>query len=411
MAVPARKPGLRVVLYSHDSVGLGHTRRNLAIAHALSRELPAGTGHRVSGLLITGERSATSYPCPPGWDWVVMPGISKEPDGYSPRTLDVGMTRLMGVRSSVIDGVLQSFRPHLMVVDRHAFGVDGELTGPLERLKRSRPSCRIVLGLRDVLDAPEVAQREWKGIGADRVGAVFDELWVYGDPSVHDPLETGELPLELADRVRYTGYLADGRDTARAPQPGPDAHPAAPYVLTMAGGGADGFALTAQAARAPVPAGHWHLIVTGPQMPDSQRAEVRALAGGAADVLTSVPDGLACLRGAAAAVVMGGYNTVCEALSTATPTLVVPREAPRTEQLIRATSLLARDAVDLMRQRDATPAGLGVWLRTAVGHGAHADRTRTGRRSLDTGGLARVVEHARRLTTTDTLEELDHVIA
>lgn len=409
MAAPARRPGLRVVLYSHDSVGLGHTRRNLAIAHALSRGLPYGTGLRVSGLLITGERSATSYPCPPGWDWVVMPGITKEPGGYSPRTLDVGMDRLMGVRSSVIDGVLQAFRPHLMVVDRHAFGVDGELTVPLERLKRSRPSCRIVLGLRDVLDAPDVARREWAGVGADRVGEAFDELWVYGDPAVHDPLETGELPLELAARVRYTGFLADGRGPQSAPEAG--ASPAQPYVLTMAGGGSDGFALTALAARAAVPAGHRHIIVTGPQMPAEQRAEVRSLARGDAEVRTSVPDGLVYLRSASAAVVMGGYNTVCEALSTTTPALIVPRESPRTEQLIRAAKLLDRGAADVLRQRDVTSAALGGWLRAAVATAGPAERARAARRGLDTGGLARVVEHARRLTTTDTHEELNRVIA
>ncbi|MDQ1623637.1 MAG: hypothetical protein QOH19_2055, partial [Actinomycetota bacterium] len=31
---------LRIVLYSHDSVGLGHVRRNLALAHALNNQLP-----------------------------------------------------------------------------------------------------------------------------------------------------------------------------------------------------------------------------------------------------------------------------------------------------------------------------------------------------------------------------------
>ncbi|WP_102159025.1 glycosyltransferase family protein [Zhihengliuella halotolerans] len=410
MAAPDQRPGLRVVLYSHDSVGLGHTRRNLAIAHALSRELPAVTGHRVSGLLITGERSATGYPCPAGWDWVVMPGISKDPGGYSPRTLDVGMPRLMDVRSSVIDGVLQAFRPHLVIIDRHAFGVDGELAGPLERLRRDRPSCRLVLGLRDVLDAPEVAQREWGALGVDRVARRFDELWVYGDPAVHDPLETGELPLELADRIRYTGFLAHGRDSEPAASSAP-AFLDRPYVLTMAGGGADGFALTAAAARAPAPAGHRHLVVTGPQMPADQRENVRALAGADAEVLASVPDGLACLRGAAAAVVMGGYNTVCEALSTTTPTLVVPRESPRAEQLIRASSLHARGAVDLLRQSEAGPAAIGEWLRNAVVSGTGSARTRAGRRGLDTTGLDRVVDFARRLATNDNRQELNRVIA
>ena len=44
---------IRVALYSHDSVGLGHTRRNLAIAHALAEELPRHTGRSATGLLLT----------------------------------------------------------------------------------------------------------------------------------------------------------------------------------------------------------------------------------------------------------------------------------------------------------------------------------------------------------------------
>ena len=57
---------LRIALYSHDSLGLGHTRRNLAIAQALSDALPELTGRTLSGMLITGERTATSYRCPEG---------------------------------------------------------------------------------------------------------------------------------------------------------------------------------------------------------------------------------------------------------------------------------------------------------------------------------------------------------
>ncbi|GAA1342473.1 hypothetical protein [Arthrobacter roseus] len=45
---------LRVILYSHDSQGLGHTRRNLAIADALATRLPALLNRKVTGLLLSG---------------------------------------------------------------------------------------------------------------------------------------------------------------------------------------------------------------------------------------------------------------------------------------------------------------------------------------------------------------------
>ena len=39
----------RIVLYSHDALGLGHLRRNLALAHQLAHDLPRLTGAGVTG--------------------------------------------------------------------------------------------------------------------------------------------------------------------------------------------------------------------------------------------------------------------------------------------------------------------------------------------------------------------------
>lgn len=396
------EPGLRVALYSHDSVGLGHTRRNLAIAHALAGRLPAATGRPVSGLLMTGERTATGFDCPTGWDWVVMPGISKDGGRYTPRTLGVDMGRLREVRSSLIDGTLGAFQPHLVVIDRHAFGVDGELEAPLWRLRRDRPGCRIVLGLREVLDDAATASSEWDRMGTDRIRGLFDEIWVYGDPVVHDPVASGEVPADLADLVRFTGYLSAGRHAG---------HPAAaerPYLLSMAGGGSDGYALTAAAAAAPVPPGYRHLVVTGPQMAPEARRKVEAAAGTRTRVLPSVPDGLSYIHGAAATVAMGGYNSLCEILSSGTPALIVPRETPRTEQLIRARALQGRGAVDLLRTTEATPAALGRWLAAAADRGTIQTSARL---RLDLHGLDAVARHAARLVDTPVGKETLHATA
>jgi predicted glycosyltransferase len=47
-------------------------------------------------------------------------------------------------------------------------------------------------------------------------------------------------------------------------------------------------------------------------------------------------------------VTMGGYNTVCELLSQKKVSLIVPREKPRREQLIRAQVLQQRELVDYL---------------------------------------------------------------
>jgi predicted glycosyltransferase len=53
------------------------------------------------------------------------------------------------------------------------------------------------------------------------------------------------------------------------------------------------------------------------------------------------------LIGAADLVIsMGGYNTLCEILSQHTPALIIPRETPRKEQLIRAEKLGEQGLID-----------------------------------------------------------------
>jgi predicted glycosyltransferase len=371
----------RIALYSHDSIGLGHVRRNLAIAHALSSTLPALTGETVSGLLITGQSAATTFPVPDGWDWLVVPGLTRGVDGYESRHL-IGMPELTSMRGNIVRVALRDFAPDLMIVDRHALGVHRELEGALAALRSRRPECAIVLGLREVLDRRSVAAAEWKNLGgAAAIRRLFDAVWVYGDPAIHDAVATGEIPAALADLVTHTGYLSTGRPLGRA------SHGDEPFVLTMLGGGSDGRDLALAAASASVPAGYGHVVVTGPQMPDRHRAEIRAAAPPGTSVVRSVPDALALTRKASAVVCMGGYNTVNEVMSTSVAALVVPRVNRRQEQAIRAAALAAHGLIETVPQAEVTPELLGDWFA------ANAGRT-VERVGVDLDGLAHLGRHA-----------------
>ncbi|MDQ3526588.1 MAG: glycosyl transferase family 28 [Actinomycetota bacterium] len=385
MSVDTEDP-IRVLLYSHDSQGLGHIRRNLALAHALAQQLPQQTGRPVTGLLLTGVGHAASAELPDGFDVVVLPGVCKGQSGYRPRHVQMPMAELIDVRGQMLGAVIGGFRPDLVIIDRHAHGVDGELQAALARLRRDQPRASVVLGLREVLDSPAVAIEEWARLGDPQVlRDTFDEIWVYGDPEVHDPRASGEVPLALRDLVRFTGYLAAGRRATPSAEPD-----VAPYLLTMVGGGSDGQALCRIAVRAPVPAGYRHLIVTGPQMPQAERRQIERSAGPRTQVVDAVPDGLTTIRGASAVIAMAGYNTTCEIMSTDTPALLVPRETPRMEQRIRAEGLSRIGAVEVCRQPDLTAERLGRWMADAVGRQAP-------RRGIDLRGLSAVVRRAARL--------------
>lgn len=374
-----------MVLYSHDSVGLGHVRRNLVLAHALNNQLPGLMGRPVTGLLITGTSLAPAFQAPEGWDWVLLPEVRKTPEGYRPRNLSVSMPELVSLRSRLLEAALAGIRPHLVIVDRHATGVHRELEPALRRVRTAGP-VRVVLGLREILDSPEVAAAEWaRHGGPGLVKALFDAIWVYGDPAVHDPVTAGEIPFSLRALIRYTGYLATGRPaiSGTSCMPGP-------YCMTTVGGGSDGHALASMAVAAPVPAGLGHLVIAGPQMPLEQLNDLRRRARPGVKVVTAVDDVVFHLRHAAAVISMGGYNTVCEIMSTNVPALIVPRTQSRAEQRIRASSLAGAGYLEQRELAALTPEFLAGWLATRFG--TTVDRHRA---ALD--GLIRVPQLAAEL--------------
>lgn len=376
---------ITVVLYSHDSVGLGHARRNRALAYALAADLPRRTGHPVRGLLIAGHPDATADSLPPGWDWLVLPGFARTAEGYASRNLDVSNGRLSALRRSTAAAAITAMSPDLFIADRHPFGVDGELLDSLEWLRSQGTRC--VLGMREVLDSPAAAQTEWDRIGGASAAAQFYQaVWVYGDPSVYNPIITGEIPQPLATRTRFTGYLSHGRPTdelcdssVRAPKP---------YVLSMVGGGSDGGRLALAAAQARVPAGHRHIILTGPQMPQQDHASVERAVAASPDaaqiqVTRLAPHVPALVREAAAVVSMAGYNSTAEIMATTTPALLVPRATRRAEQPRRAQALAAVGAVDTLALEELSAKALSRWLVDAV-------TRRCDRGAVDLDGLTRI---------------------
>lgn len=384
-----------IALYSHDSVGLGHARRNRALAYALADQLPALLGGPVRGLLLAGHPDAGRDPLPEGWDWLILPGLTRGPAGLVPRRLGLATDQLRDLRSATIDAALRVLDPDLFIVDRHPFGMDGELR-PVLRNLRDR-GCVTVLGLREVLDAPRVAASEWAQLGdAEHIAEHLDAVWIYGDDRVYDPRLTGELPEPLARIAVATGYLGRGRPPAR-PLPAGRAQPVPPppFVLTVLGGGSDGAQLARLAARAELPSGHRHLLITGPQMPAEDIEAVRRLAADtSADttVARSAHDVPELIAEAAAVVCMGGYNTLAEVMVTSTPALVVPRNRRRQEQPRRAQALAAAGAIDTVPADSLTAACITAWWQEAV-------TTRTSRDGIDLDGLAIVPQRAADLIT------------
>jgi len=355
--IPRRLDDARVLIYSHDTFGLGHLRRCRAIAHAL-----VGRFKGISVLILSGSPVIGSFEFRARVDFVRIPGVIKLKDGsYTSLGLHIDLDQTMAMRAAIIRQTAEVFRPDLFLVDKEPLGLEGEVGGTLELL-RAR-GVRTVLGLRDVLDDPETLRREWaRKAAAPAVRELYDEIWIYGREAFYHPLRGLESDLGdgVARKTVFTGYLK--RPPAGAADAADESRMRRPYILVSPGGGKDGeemVELTLQAlagARLQAAAA----LVLGPFMDEAKRAHFKRRCRAAPNLsaLDYHPRIESLIENAAGLVTMGGYNTFCEILSFDRPAVLLPRAEPRTEQLIRARRAAQLGLVSMLEPRDSRAANL-----------------------------------------------------
>jgi predicted glycosyltransferase len=327
---------MRFLFYSHDGLGLGHTRRHLAVAAALAEQVPDA-----SILLATGAEDVVRHGLPRQVEILKLPGLRKEGNqAYASRRLRVSVDEIRALRSALLLTTVKAFRPEVVLVDKHPFGASGEFKAGLKALKKL--GGRAVLGLRDILDEPVQVLREWQPYKMlKRITEFHDQVLVYGERAIFDPVKAYAFPRALAQRTCFCGYVFT-RESSLAlenfdwPFPPRDKR-ARPVVLATAGGGEDGFQTLATFLRAAAGASWQGVAIAGPMTPEPEMSKLTQLATAAGVTLRQfVPHLSALFEAVDALVCMGGYNTLVEAVALGVPTVCVPRVRPRTEQLIRA---------------------------------------------------------------------------
>lgn len=378
----------RVLIYSHDTYGLGHIRRSLSIASAL-----AALPERPSVLIATGSPRAQAYEMPAGCDTLTLPAVVKNHDGtYSARKLEMPLEEIIGLRTRLLLSALKTFRPDVILVDHAPLGVEGELLPVLQSARSLARPPRLVLGLRDIIDDAERVRAEWRAKGIWRRLRYYDDVLVYGDRRL--PTTAAELELEarLPGRVHHVGYLVPTREDDV-----PAESAERPRFLVMAGGGGDGHGLlrgwAAYLESLEDRAAFETDVLTGPFLSPRRREEIRQRFDAIdqpVHIHDFVADAAPLMRRAAGVVSMAGYNSVIEVLALERPCLLVPREHPRLEQTVRAERLARRGMFDWTPLADATPARFDAFVRRAL-EGATRPRG-----DLEVDGLSRTAHHLSR---------------
>ncbi len=373
--MPASSRSKRVLIYSHDSFGLGHVSRCRTIANALVEADEA-----VSVLILSGSPMIGSYEFHSGIDFVRVPGVVKQLSGeYDSANLRVGVEHTMEMRTRIIRDTADIFRPDLFIVDKEPLGLRGEV-GPALHLLNER-GTPLVLGLRDVMDDPTALAQEWerkKIVPALR--DLYDEIWIYGLPQINKPLTGIDVPPSVRHKMVYTGYL-HRELPLHADIPHEIEEIDGPFILVTSGGGGDGedlvdWVLAAYEHDPNIPYGA--VIVFGPFMSATARESFKDRAAKFRNIrtLTFTNNLGALMQRAAGVVAMGGYNTFCEILSFDKRAIIVPRTKPRLEQFIRARAARNIGLVEMLDadgEKGRDPQAMATALRQLPQQGLPSD--------------------------------------
>ena len=344
-------PSPRIFLYSHDTFGLGHLRRNRKIAAAIRQCNP-----NAQIRLATGSELAGKFAPLPDLELIHLPPVKKNSDGsYQSPVPGQTIEELLALRSTVLKESVAEQPPDILIADKEPLGLLGELDAALAA---TADHTFRILGLRDVLDAPHKLHDEWRSRGViERLDGLYDEIWIYGPEWFHAPLAGLGLSDDILATCRHVGFLGTPQAFDQL-EPDDDADDLPDkYILVTAGGGEDGENLMRQvlAACAHSKFEFPLVLLSGPLLPPPVLKQLNKMAAAQHQirVLTFRPETSRLIKGAAAVVAMCGYNTFCEILEVRKPVLFVPRERPRQEQSIRARRAAEFGAATVMYQDDA----------------------------------------------------------
>lgn len=349
----------RILLYSQDGYGLGHLRRNLNISEQLQKRCPG-----IEILMIVDSPVAPFFQLPPNCDFIKLPTLVKINSGiWRPYCLSMSCRDVLDLRTQMLEEIVLKFRPHLFLVDHMPHGVLGELRKPLRALKRHRPEAKIILGLRDILDAPQVVTHTWQKEGAfEAVEEFYDNIYIYGCKTVFATDAVYEFPQAVRSKARYCGYVAREASLERRRRNAPN--PAAKdgkTVLVTGGADAGNFMeLFLNAVRMLPPKIRFHAVLaTGPFIGKIQKEKLQKKAvnlpvqfvSGRQDIIDE-------LHRADLVLSMAGYNTVSEIMRFQKSAIVIPRPGPSAEQSMRSDIFSKHGWLDAIHPQNLCATGL-----------------------------------------------------
>ncbi len=354
---------MRLMVYSHDTFGLGNIRRMLAICQYLLDSIPD-----ISIVLVSGSPVIHSFRLHPRLDYIKLPCIGRDREGkLSAKYLRTSTEKTIRLRSELIKTTAVHFKPDLLLVDKKPYGLQSELKETLTYLNTYKPETKLVLLLRDILDRSEVTISEWeRNKYYQAIEWFYDRILVVGMPEVFDVVKEYNFSQTVVKKVKFCGYIRReaGLKSGSTIRQELQIEPSEKLVLVTPGGGEDGYRLIDTYLQSfSSQTSHTHiksLIISGPEMPFSQKEALSRVAKNNPNFMICefTDDIISYMEAADTIVSMAGYNTVCEILSLSKRAVVVPRTQPVQEQLIRAQRMSSFGLFKFIHPESLSPENL-----------------------------------------------------
>jgi predicted glycosyltransferase len=344
------------LIYVQHLLGIGHLARIARVAAAF-RDREVRTTIVKGGMPVDGFQ-------PDGVECLQLDPVRADPEALD-RLVDASGAAFDASRKAqrrdALLAIMAARRPDILIIEAFPFGrraMRFELV-PLLEQARGAGVRLIATSIRDILQENHKPGRAEEVIHA--VESWFDLVLVHGDEAITPLSASFALADQIRDRTVHTGLVG----------PEPVAHVNSEHaVVVSVGGGAVGEALIKAALEAAPHSALAHapwLILTGPNMSDGVRADLRARATPSMEFRTFVSDLPARLAGARLSISQAGYNTVADLLVTGCTSVLIPFSAgAETEQLTRARLMQDAGRAIMLREQDLTPSALACAMARAL---------------------------------------------
>jgi predicted glycosyltransferase len=329
-----------VALYWHNGRSLGHTSRTAKVTRYLLR---SPQPYSIAG--ITGAYRGLDL-LPPEVDVVKIPSFANfdDPTGWNLRPrLAMTEAALHQARTDLITAFLRHYRPEVLMTDHIPRGTDDELVPSLE----AGHAEHAVLSLRGVLFDKEKTARKYFGRNGRGPWLLdhYCQFNVHTHPDIFDLADYYTIPQEAADRLHYTGYLAEPYTLSREDACGlVDVDPGQRLVVAAMGGGqgaGDLWRALSAALRRRRDLFDRALLVTGPYLEPNAQHALRQLweSDAAVEIRAYEPDLLPWMRAADLFIGAAGANSLGEVLATGANAIAIPRQIREIEQQVHSRRL------------------------------------------------------------------------